>query len=130
LISDYKISYFGYDLPNGFLDELRRELQMAGQHVNVVYSSQRDLDILPAGVDKGSATAWLAKHWQFESRRVIVAGDSGNDLAMFQLGFRGIVVGNAHQDLKSLSGPNIYHAKGNCAAGVLEGMRYWLDNGG
>lgn len=51
----------------------------------------------------------------------------GDDKAMFAQGFRGIVVANAHEELKRIQAPTIYHAKGAFAAGVQEGMNFWLD---
>ncbi len=124
-ISFHKISYFGWDLDDDFLTTLRRQLSEAGQDVDVVYSSSRDLDVLPAGVDKGAAAAFLARHWNIPPQRVIVAGDSGNDAAMFRAGFRGIVVANALPELLALDGPHVYHARREFAAGVVEGLRYW-----
>lgn len=35
---------------------------------------------------------------------VIVCGDSGNDLGMFESGFKGIIVGNAQDELKDFQG--------------------------
>ena len=126
LVSHYKVSYYGYDLDAGFLSQLERDLASAGQDVAVIYSSNRDLDILPADANKGAAAAFLAERWRIEANRVIVAGDSGNDLEMFGRGFRGIVVGNAQPELKSLDDPAVYHATGHYATGVIEGLQYWL----
>jgi mannosylfructose-6-phosphate phosphatase len=126
LLSRFKISYFGYDLSDSFLKHLRQQLASLGHHVGVVYSSRRDLDILPAGANKGTAAAHLARHWEVDLERVIVAGDSGNDLEMFRQGFRGIVVGNAQRELQDLKKPSIYHATGRFAEGVIEGLNYWL----
>jgi hydroxymethylpyrimidine pyrophosphatase-like HAD family hydrolase len=56
---------------------------------------------------------------------VVVAGDSANDLDMFVLPFKGIVVGNAEPALRQLASENIYQAGGRYAAGVLEGLHYW-----
>lgn len=126
LLSYHKVSFFGLDLDHSFIDRLIRQMTTAGQRVTVVYSSNRDLDILPAEADKGAAVAFLARSWKIDPQRVIVAGDSGNDAAMFHAGFRGIVVGNARPELQSLVAPNIYHATGEYAAGVLEGLGYWL----
>ena len=75
---------------------------------------------------KGAAAAYLARRWSIDPQRVVVAGDSGNDAAMFHMGFRGIVVGNARPELRSLVSPDIYHATAEFAAGVLEGLEYWL----
>ncbi|MEX2316386.1 MAG: HAD-IIB family hydrolase [Pirellulales bacterium] len=127
LLSPYKISYYGHGLDAAYLERLRRRLAEAGQGARVVYSSRRDLDVLPAGANKGTAVAHLAQHWRIDPSRVIVAGDSGNDLDMFQQGFLGIVVGNAHAELKSLRDANVYHARRGYAAGVLEGLRHWLE---
>jgi sucrose-6F-phosphate phosphohydrolase len=121
-----KLSYFAYDWDEAALTLLRRRLADARQQVRVVYSSRRDLDVLPAGAGKGAAAGRLARHWRIEPARVIVAGDSGNDLDMFQAGFLGITVGNAHPELKSLRGPNVFHAAQGHAAGVLEGLSHWL----
>jgi mannosylfructose-6-phosphate phosphatase len=125
-LSSYKISYFGRGLDDAILSRLQRRLDDLGQEVSLVYSSNRDLDILPATVDKGTAATFLAQHWEIERGNVIVAGDSGNDLQMFRAGFRGIVVGNAQPELLRVRGANVYHAEGQFAAGVLEGLRHWL----
>jgi hydroxymethylpyrimidine pyrophosphatase-like HAD family hydrolase len=58
---------------------------------------------------------------------VLVSGDSGNDLALYEHGFRGIVVANAHPELKDLDGPNVFHATRPMAAGVVEGLEHWLN---
>lgn len=126
--SPYKISFYGYDLDDDFLAHLRRQFADLGYKVNIVYSSARDLDVLPANTNKGTAAAHLAGHLGISPTRVMVSGDSGNDLTMFQQGFLGIVVGNAHDELKALSGSNVYHATGEYASGVLEGLKYWLDS--
>ncbi len=128
LLSEFKVSYYGCDLDGPFLSQLLRQLDKLGQEVNIVYSSNRDLDILPAATNKGTAATFLVQHWGMERRLVIVAGDSGNDLEMFQSGFRGIVVGNAQPELLRLRDPNVYHAKAHHAAGVLEGLQHWLDD--
>jgi len=128
LLSDFKVSYYGHHLDEAFLARLTRQLDELGQEVSLVYSSNRDLDILPAATNKGTAATFLARHWGIDRERVIVAGDSGNDLEMFRTGFRGIVVGNAQPELLSLRDPKVYHAEAHFAAGVLEGLQHWLDD--
>lgn len=108
--TEFKVSFYTKDLDTARLVELQRDLMAAGLSVEVVYSSNRDLDILPAGVNKGAASSYLASHWNVPPDRVAVAGDTGNDESMFLQGFRGIVVGNAQEELKSLNSPDIYHA--------------------
>lgn len=128
LQSEFKVSFFGYDLGATFLDQLRLRYAGLGYAVDVIYSSDRDLDVLPANTNKGTAAAHLAAHWEIEPTNVIVAGDSGNDAPMFDRGFCGIMVGNALPELQAIHGVNAYRAVESCAAGVLEGLRHWLAN--
>jgi len=127
LLSPYKISYYGYDLADQFLDHLQRQLERLGHEVRIIYSSKRDLDVLPAQAGKGSAAAFAAGQFGFGEDDVIVSGDSGNDLAMFEQGFLGVVVANGHEELKALRSRRVFHASKSHAAGVLEGVRYWLE---
>jgi sucrose-6F-phosphate phosphohydrolase len=124
--SEHKISFYGRDFEPAFLTHLRRQLKARGHQVEIVYSSNRDLDVLPPATNKGTAAAYLARCCRVEPRRVIVCGDSGNDMSMFQQGFCGVVVGNAHPELRALSQENIYHSASNYAAGVLDGVQYWM----
>lgn len=126
LLSDFKISYFAPSGAEALIRDLHPRLNAAGCRVELIYSSDRDLDVVPAGVNKGSAAAHLASRWSFRPERVIVSGDSANDLAMFDAPFRGIVVGNAHAELKRLDSHAIFQATRTHAAGVLEGLAHWL----
>lgn len=125
--SPFKVSYYFHDATPDDLTTLRNRLQEAGIEASIVYSSARDLDFLPAGANKGTAAAFLVSRWGISPDRVMVSGDSGNDRALFEQGFLGIVVGNAHAELKKLRGPTIYHAERPFAAGVLEGVQYWTE---
>lgn len=125
-LSPFKISYYFHDASQSQLSELQARLEEAGQSVRIVYSSNRDLDVLPAGIDKGAAAAYLAETWNVSRDRVIVCGDTANDLSMFQQGFLGVVVGNALPELRSLDSPRVYLAEGHFAAGVMEGLQHWF----
>lgn len=124
--SRYKLSYRAEGLRPGFLWELRRELDLAGYGVEVIYSSAHNLDVLPLGVDKGFAVEFLASRWGLARHRVIVTGTAASDRSMFLRGFRGIVVASAPAELKCLARRSVYRAKRPNAAGALEGLRYWL----
>ena len=124
--AEFKLSYYANDLDEKFLKGLLQRLAAIGQEIELVYSSARDLDVLPAGVNKGSAASQLVRSWGYEPWQVLVSGDTGNDKAMFAQGFRGIVVANAHEELKRILAPTIYHAKGSFAAGVQEGADFWF----
>ena len=115
-----------YDVP-GLYNYLRArdQLARAGLHVKIIYSADRNFDVIPVAAGKGHAVEFLRRRLGIEAHRVVVAGDSANDRDMFLESFRGIVVANADDSLKNLSGPSIYHARTRCAAGVLEGLQHW-----
>ncbi len=119
----FKASYDvdGYDASQ----EVLRRLESAGLDVSLIYSGRTNLDVIPRAAGKGNAIRFLQGHLGIPGEQVVVAGDSGNDLTMFVEPFRGIVVGNADPELAALTGPLIYHATANFAAGVLEGLRHW-----
>jgi mannosylfructose-6-phosphate phosphatase len=125
-LSPLKVSYYAIDADRGLLAQVGAALAAAGVRAKVIYSSCRDLDVLPAAADKGAAAAFLCRYWGNESCRVIVSGDSGNDAPLFRPEFRGIVVANAHNELKALAGPRVYLAARPYAAGVVEGLEHWL----
>lgn len=125
-LSDSKVSYLAHNARTDELTDWQLKLKATGLAVRTIYSSQRDLDFLPAGCDKGTAAAFLAEAWEFPPERVIACGDTANDSALFTQGFLGIVVGNALDELKALDSPRIYHATARCAAGVQEGVCHWL----
>jgi sucrose-6F-phosphate phosphohydrolase len=124
--SDFKVSYFCTNGRGHEFSRMRNKLRQAGIAADFIYSSNRDLDVVPQGANKGSAAGFLASLWSIPRERVIVAGDSGNDRSLFEAGFRGVVVANAHDELKQLEDKSVYHASRPFAAGVLEGMQYWL----
>ncbi|HLU48981.1 MAG TPA: HAD family hydrolase [Planctomycetota bacterium] len=126
--SDYKVSYFLRDASDARLEDLRERLRAAGLETALIYSSARDLDVLPAGVDKGAAAAFLASEWSYAPEHVCVSGNSGNDAALFEHGFRGIVVANAHEELKAVARDHrAFIAPAPFADGVREGLRHWLE---
>jgi hypothetical protein len=92
-----------------------------------VYSSDRDLDVLPKLADKGNALEWLLRCLRISSEEVLVGGDSGNDAAMFLLPkVRGIVVENAQPELlEAVLSTRPFLAHSICADGILEGLRHY-----
>lgn len=128
--SNRKISYFLWDASADDLALVAGVLREAGLKADLLYSSRRDLDVVPAGMNKGSAAAFLARSVAPGCRRVIVSGDTANDLAMFRQGFLGVVVANAHPELKELAGDRVYVSPHAHAEGVLDGMKHWLGQDG
>jgi sucrose-6F-phosphate phosphohydrolase len=104
--NDYKSSWFYEDATDEDINKIKKLLREAGLTVNVVYSSSLHLDVLPKWANKGNSLEWLLQYLNIKPQDAIVAGDSGNDSAMYKIdGINGIVVGNAQ--------PELYHETKN-----------------
>jgi sucrose-6F-phosphate phosphohydrolase len=125
--SKYKSSWFLENAKPEQLKNLEQRLAATGIRVNVVYSSQRDLDILPKHGTKGIALQWLCAQLNIPLQSVLVAGDTGNDSSMFRLpGIRGVIVDNAQPELfEATVEIPIYTARQVLADGVLDGLRHF-----
>lgn len=93
------------------------------------------IDLLPTGVTKAFALEWLCREHPLSQRSVIFAGDSGNDLAAFNAGYKTVIVGNAAtsivehvQETHRSAGwsDRLYHASQHATSGVLEGVQHFL----
>lgn len=108
---------------------IRHRVESHADRYQVVWSSGRDLDILPAASGKGRAIRFLVEHLELDPARVVVAGDTGNDATMFQEFPRGVVVANAKPELVELAGTlaegRVYCARRPYAAGVEEGLVHY-----
>ncbi|MEM9295482.1 MAG: HAD-IIB family hydrolase [Planctomycetota bacterium] len=124
--SPHKISYYLRGAEPHTIAEIEGALASAGLDARVVYSSSRDLDVLPGGVDKAAAAAFVARSLGYPDTRVVAAGDSGNDRAMLSAGFRAVVVANAKPELDDLAGPGVFRAPSRYGDGVIEGLEHWL----
>lgn len=99
---------------------LMKAVQQQQLAVDIVFSGGRDVDILPLNVNKGAALTYVLEKCQYEGD-VVVAGDSENDLSLFQLGYPAIAVGNACDAILALSeSKHIHFATQHAAAGVKE----------
>jgi len=122
-LSPLKISYFT-EQPE-VVAQVKKRLADAGLNHQVVYSSQRDLDILPQAAGKHGSAAYLASTLGLGADQVICCGDSGNDLSMLTAGFLGVIVSNHRPELASVDGPRIHRAEAAYADGVVEGVCRW-----
>jgi len=123
----FKSSWFLERASRRVIRELRAQLAAAGLDVNVVYSSSRDLDILPRNATKGGALVWLAARLGVRLDEILVAGDTGNDASMFRLpGVRGIIVENAQPELfEATVDIPVYTSRHIIAEGVLDGLCHY-----
>jgi sucrose-6F-phosphate phosphohydrolase len=129
-LSRYKVSFFTDPAESAAAgDRVREALNGAGIRAKIIISHGKFVDILPEKCDKGEAAAYLLKLKKISFKDVIAAGDSENDLDMFMKFEKGIVVSNARAELKEqLKGRDVFFAPCNCAAGILEGLKYYLRN--
>ncbi|PKQ46384.1 HAD-IIB family hydrolase [Confluentibacter flavum] len=123
----YKRSYYFYDASPELIESITQNFASAKMHVNVVYSGEKFLDILPKWANKGNALQWLLNKLDLKPNNALVAGDSGNDCAMFDMAdVKGIVVANAHEELyKYTKHRQVYHSENNYSQGVIEGLVYY-----
>lgn len=119
----YRCSYY-YDEHTDI--ENARTLAATWQ-CDLLLSAGKYLDILPNGVNKGFTLTELLKVLAFPHQKVLVAGDSMNDLALFEAGFKGVVVGGAEPALieSTANMPHVLQAGNIGAAGILEAMAHF-----
>jgi HAD superfamily hydrolase (TIGR01484 family) len=129
------------------VQEIRQRLEGRGVRPSVIWSvdEQRDvglIDILPKRANKVHAVRFLAQRKGVSKKRVVYAGDSGNDLAVMVSDIQSILVRNVAEKVrrearesveKSGLEETLYEAKGgflgmngNYTAGVLEGLAHFL----
>ncbi len=91
-------------------------------------SADTYLDVLPRGVSKGPTLLRLIDHLRLPYRDVLVAGDTLNDLSLFETGLTGVAVGNSETALREqLAGrdlPHTYLSPRPGAAGILDAVRH------
>ncbi|WP_406683072.1 HAD-IIB family hydrolase [Seonamhaeicola sp. MEBiC1930] len=123
----YKRSYFFHNASPDLINEIEQSFIGANMDVNIVYSQDKFLDVLPKFANKGNALHWLLKKLNLEHSEVLVAGDSGNDSAMFNMkDVRGIVVANAHEELYQFTKHrDVYHSEQEKGDGIIEGLVYF-----
>lgn len=125
----HKISYLVDPVKSPSIREIQRHLRQHQLQVQVIYSHQEFLDILPLRASKGDAVNYCANKWNFARENILVAGDSGNDEQMLTSGAKAVVVGNYSSELEKLRGQDhIYFADGSYAQGILEAIAHyqWL----
>ena len=123
---EFKLSYIATPDQIPPLKELYDYLHEQKLYAQLIYSHEEFLDVLPVRASKGHAIRYLAYKWGLPLKRIIVSGDSGNDVEMLVGDTLAIVVGNYSQELAHLKGQEqIYFAKAHYSAGILEGLKHY-----
>src|SRR5699024_1906531 len=94
---------------------------------DVITSVDKYLDLIPRNVNKGSTIEKLIEHLEVGRDDVLVAGDTLNDLAMYETGLQGVVVGSSEKLLveKTKNMKNVYQAKATGAGGIIEALNHF-----
>ena len=111
---------------------LRAAGELRGLGFDVLLSDNQYFDVLPRGVQKGPTLLRTLRALRLPPHRTLVAGDTLNDLSMFQAGFSGVAVANREPALeRALSGlPQVHLSSLPGAAGVLEALQRFHASGG
>lgn len=115
-----RCSYFCHqDVVTAELVEAARDLGC-----EVLFSASRYLDILPPGVNKGSTLRALVSLLGVDENEVLVAGDTLNDLSMYEAGFQGVCVGESEAALldSTRNLPKVFHAEEPGCGGILQAI--------
>ncbi|MFJ5768436.1 HAD-IIB family hydrolase [Psychrobacillus sp. NPDC093180] len=113
-------------------EEVVREFKQALCEENLphklIFSSNRDVDILPPNSGKGEALLYVLQNYFHKEVQVLVAGDSGNDVEMLSLGYPSVIVGNAQRELIDMtSHPLLYRASKHFAGGIHEAWLHFFN---
>lgn len=116
-----RVSYF-YD--DALTEATPQKIRDAGY--DCIVSGGIYLDVLPRGISKGPTLRRLVDHLGLPKEAVVTAGDTLNDLSLFQTEFNGVAMGNSEDRLvEAIRGmKNVYHSPQPGAAGILDGLQF------
>ncbi len=140
---EHKLSYYCEgnklaDISNSIERQIARETLPYSIVASVdPFTNQGLIDLLPKGVNKLFAIRWFKENAGLKaSQKLIFAGDSGNDLAVFLSGIPSIVVHNTPIEVKlqvkdyfevekkEISSV-VFFSDGSSTSGVLQGLRFF-----
>ena len=120
---DRRVSYFCD--PEAVTDDLAPLVAQIG--CDLLYSASHYLDVLPGGINKGHTVTKLVEHLGIPKDRVLVAGDTLNDLSMYDIGFPGVCVGEAEDLLLDATRDKerTFHATAPGTGGILQAISHF-----
>jgi Cof subfamily protein (haloacid dehalogenase superfamily) len=84
-----------------FLLEIEGELRQLNLPIYLTYSAPTYLEITRSGTNKGEALKILARYLDIPLERILVIGDSQNDVSMFEIAGMAVAMGNAPEEVKA-----------------------------
>ena len=107
-------------------DDIRRRLRQEGARATAIVDHERYLDVVPVRASPGMAVRYLCFKWDLPPERLLVAGDSSNDVDMISGDTLGVVVRNHTQEMEALRGRHrVYFAEREHAWGILDGIAHY-----
>lgn len=101
------------------LERFREKLlNYCGDRIQMIFSNEQYLEILPAGAGKGNALRFIADYLHTPISRTYASGDAENDISMLLAAGTGIAMANASDAVKEAA--HIVTAKSNDEDGLLE----------
>lgn len=110
-----------FTVPSERWDEARAAISGLGVGAEILVSAPSNFDVLAPGAGKEPAARHVASSLGVAPDRVATAGDEVIDLDMLSFG-RGILVGNARDEVRAAAPDGVYHSALPFAAGVREGL--------
>ncbi len=94
---------------------------------DLLYSADLYLDFLPPGINKGKTLRSLVEHLGWHPEDVLVAGDTLNDLSMYEHGFIGVCVGQSEPALLDATEKRarVLHARSAGCGGILQAIEHF-----
>lgn len=116
----YRVSY---DMDPDLFETRALDI-VAGLGLDALISDNRFFDVLPKDVSKGPSLLRLLTHLGVDNRKVLVAGDTLNDLSMLAMGLPAVAVGNSEPallaEVKGLG--HVHAAREPGVAGIAEAI--------
>ncbi|SNU08545.1 hypothetical protein SAMN06297422_11849 [Lachnospiraceae bacterium] len=82
-------------------EDFRREIErLYGDSLELMYSNEYYLELIPKGSGKGSALRWLADYLEIKPGNTMAAGDADNDSSMVSAAGLGIAMINGDDKIK------------------------------
>lgn len=118
-----RVSYY-YE-PDTLSPSTITKVEAAG--FDVITSADVYLDVLPKGVAKGPTLLRLIDAIDLPDERVLVAGDTLNDLSLFHTGLRGVAVGNSEPRLREAVAdlPDVFQSELPGCAGIGDAIEHF-----
>ncbi|TVR26175.1 MAG: alpha,alpha-trehalose-phosphate synthase [Ilumatobacter sp.] len=123
IMGSRRVSYY-YD-PTTLQRSTIAKVEDAG--LDVIISAGVFLDVLPKGIAKGPTLLRVIDAFELSDERVLVAGDTLNDLSLFHTGLQGVAVGNSEPGLVDAIAdlPTVHHSELPGCAGITDAIDHF-----